>query len=126
MSASAILKLQKVGFTTEQVEALADFMDTQSASKADVEAATHKLDKSITSVRSDLDLSIAAVRSELENLVHKVDMSIAGVKGDLRLVESGLRAEMKQIEQRSTIKIGTMMVVAVGILLAAMRFMLIH
>ena len=86
MSASAILKLQKVGFTTEQVEALADFMDTQSASKADVEAATHKLDKSITSVRSDLDLSIAAVRSELENLVHKVDMSIAGVKGDLRLV----------------------------------------
>jgi hypothetical protein len=32
MSASAILKLQKVGFTTEQVEALADFMDTQSAS----------------------------------------------------------------------------------------------
>jgi hypothetical protein len=59
-------------------------------------------------------------------LVHKVDMSIAGVKGDLRLVESGLRAEMKQIEQRSTIKIGTMMVVAVGILLAAMRFMLIH
>ena len=53
-------------------------------------------------------------------------MSIAGVKGDLRLVESGLRAEMKQIEQRSTIKIGTMMVVAVGILLAAMRFMLIH
>ena len=37
MSASAVLKLQKVGFSIEQVEALADFMDTQTASKVDLE-----------------------------------------------------------------------------------------
>ena len=31
MSASAVLKLQKVGFTAAQVEALAEFMDAQGA-----------------------------------------------------------------------------------------------
>ena len=36
MSASAILKLQRVGFTSEQVEALADLVDSQAASKADL------------------------------------------------------------------------------------------
>lgn len=115
MSASAILKLQKAGFTSEQVEALADFMDTQAASKADLVGET------------------SAIRSDLERVEHKLDMKIAevkadvaGVKSDLRLVENGLRAEMKQIEQRMTIKLGGMIVVAVGVLMAAMRYFTIH
>jgi len=90
MGASAILKLQKVGFTTEQVEALADCMDTQAASKADLEAATHKL-----------DLKIADVKAEVIEV----------------------RSEMKLLEQRMTIKLGGMMMVAVGILLAAIRYL---
>ena len=40
MGASAVLKLQKIGFTVEQVEAVADLVDTQAASKADLLAAT--------------------------------------------------------------------------------------
>lgn len=44
MGASAVLRLQKVGFSAEQVEALADFMDTQAAGKADLKAAEHRLD----------------------------------------------------------------------------------
>ncbi len=93
MSASAILKLQKVGFTSEQVEALADFMDTQAASKADLEAATHKLDLKIAEVKAD----------------------VAEVGSDLKL-----------LEQRMTIKLGGMMMVGVGILLAAIRDLPAH
>lgn len=108
MSASAILKLQKAGFTSEQVEALADFMDTQAASKADLERVEHKLETQVAETRAELKADIAAVKS------------------DLRLVENGLRAEMKQIEQRMTIKLGGMIVVAVGVLMAAMRYFTIH
>ena len=36
MSATAILKLEKAGFTREQVEALAEYLDGQLATKADL------------------------------------------------------------------------------------------
>jgi hypothetical protein len=58
MSASAVLKLQKVGFTIEQVEALADFMDTQAASKADLFKET------------------AAIRGDLEGAEHRLETRI--------------------------------------------------
>jgi|GEM_PF-5779263 len=44
MSVSAILKLQAAGFSVEQVTALADLIDTQAASKSDLEATEHRLD----------------------------------------------------------------------------------
>ena len=47
MSAAAILKLQASGFTSEQVSALAELIDTQVATKADVEAAEHRLELKI-------------------------------------------------------------------------------
>jgi len=36
VSATAILKLEKAGFTREQVEALAEYLDGQLATKADL------------------------------------------------------------------------------------------
>lgn len=63
MSASAILRLQKAGFTAEQVEALADFMDSQAASKADLERAEHRLEAQIVSVESKMQLLESGLRS---------------------------------------------------------------
>lgn len=54
MSASAILKLQRAGFSTEQVEALAELIDTQAASKTDLDAAEHRLDSRILETKTDL------------------------------------------------------------------------
>jgi len=48
MSASAILRLQAAGFSQDQVTALADLIDTQAASKTDVEGAEHRLQTKIT------------------------------------------------------------------------------
>lgn len=56
MSASAILKLQAAGFTTEQVTALADLIDTQAASKSDVEASEHKLELRFSKVDAEMTL----------------------------------------------------------------------
>ncbi len=115
MSASAILKLQKAGFSSEQVEALADFMDSQAASKADVERVEHRLETLIAEARAESKAGLVGVES-----------NVTGVKSELRLVENGLRAELKQIEQRMTIKLGGMLVVMTGILLTAMRCLMAH
>jgi hypothetical protein len=68
MSASAILKLQAVGFTSEQVTALADLIDTQAATKSDVEGAEHRLETKISAVESRLELKIEAVKSDVNLL----------------------------------------------------------
>lgn len=54
MSASAILKLQTVGFTTEQVTALADLIDTQAATKADLEGSEHRLELKMAKIDADV------------------------------------------------------------------------
>lgn len=112
MSASAVLKLQKVGFTTEQVEALADFMDTQAASKADLEREANAIRVEISEVRTE----IAEVRSELK-------AEIASVKSDLRQEATRLESAIELAKRDITIKLGGMLVIVTGVLLAAIRYM---
>jgi len=69
MSANAILKLQKVGFTAEQVEALADLIDTQAASKADLEKTEHRLDTRIIEVKAELKTDLARLEARLVWLI---------------------------------------------------------
>ena len=126
MGASAVLKLQKVGFTIEQVEALADFMDTQAASKADLERGIATVRTEIAETKAELKGDIAAVRSDLEAATHRLDSTIAEVRSDLRLVETNLRGQIAEAESRMTIKLGGMLVVITGILLAAIRYLPPH
>ncbi|MDR3517505.1 MAG: hypothetical protein P4M00_17000 [Azospirillaceae bacterium] len=112
MSASTILKLQKVGFTTEQVEALADFMDIQAASKADLGATKGELKAEIAATKSELNANLAATRSELKANIAELAAEVAEIRSDLKL-----------LEQRMTIKLGGMLVVITGILLAAIRYL---
>lgn len=56
MSAAAILKPQSVGFSAEQVTALAYLVDTQAATKSDLEASEHRLELKIEAVKSDVNL----------------------------------------------------------------------
>ena len=112
MSASAVLKLQKVGFTAEQVEALADFMDTQAASKADLEAAAHGLNSRI----EELDHKLS---SQIEVVEHRTDLKFADIRSEMTLI----RADMRAQEQRMIIKLGGMMVVAVGVIVTLVKLL---
>ena len=105
MSASAVLKLQKAGFTTEQVEALADFMDTQAASKADLTEVKNELKTDLAETRAEMKADLAETRAEL--------------KADL----AELRSEVRLLEQRMTIKLGSIVFLAVGLLFAAIRYL---
>ena len=52
MSANAILKLWSVGFSAEQVGALAELIDSQSATKPDLEATEHRLELKIEALKT--------------------------------------------------------------------------
>ena len=80
MSASAILRLQAAGFSTEQVTALAELIDTQAAAKSDVEASEHRIELKLGDVKSELRTEIAGVKAEL-----KAD--VAGVKADVLVLK---------------------------------------
>jgi hypothetical protein len=62
MSATALLNLSKAGFTDAQVTALAEYFDSQMATKDDVSELKLDFEK----VRSELKLDIEKVRSDLE------------------------------------------------------------
>src|SRR4051795_5823535 len=99
MTAPAILDLERAGFTREQVEALARLIETQTATKADVDEVRHEL----TDAKAELKAVIAAARTDLER-------QIAEVRSDLRV-----------LEHRMTIKLGGIVVTAVAVLGAFLR-----
>ena len=65
MTAIAILKLQKAGFTEEQVEALAEYYEAGTVTESDIAGLENRLDKT----RADLELAIERVRSDLERRI---------------------------------------------------------
>ena len=56
MSATAILRLESAGFTREQVEALAEYLDDQVAKKADLRELELRLEHKIAQTESRLKL----------------------------------------------------------------------
>ncbi|MBU3887962.1 MULTISPECIES: hypothetical protein [unclassified Methylosinus] len=68
MSASAILKLQASGFSVDQVSALAELIDTQAATKVDVEAAKHDLELKIADVKTSLQADSADTKADVRVL----------------------------------------------------------
>ena len=76
MAAAGILKLQRAGFTEEQVEALAEYFDEQMATKADLAAAEARLDSTVQLVRFDLNAGLAAVRAEVATTEARLEAKI--------------------------------------------------
>jgi phage shock protein A len=88
MSAAAILKLQASGFTADQVTALAELIDTQAATKADVDGVEHRLELKIADLKSELKGDIADLKAELKG-------DIAAVKSELRSDIAAVKSELK-------------------------------
>ena len=78
MTAAAILKLQRAGFTEEQVEALAEYFDEQLATKADLAAAEARLNTTIERVRGEIEL----VRGEAKATEARLEIKIEQARAD--------------------------------------------
>lgn len=105
----------KAGFSQEHAEAAADafaeVVAEQVATKQDVKDLGTELRAEIAAVRSE----IAAVRSEMRS-------EFAAVRAEMRTEFAAMRAEIAAAEQRTIIRLGGMLVVLAGILLAAKFF----
>jgi predicted nuclease with TOPRIM domain len=66
MAAAGILKLQRAGFTEQQVEALAEYFDEQMATKADLAAAEARLEATIEQVRGEIKAVEARLETKIE------------------------------------------------------------
>ena len=64
MPAAGILKLQRAGFSEQQVEALAEYFDAQMTTKADLAAAEARLETTIRQVRAELETKIEQARTD--------------------------------------------------------------
>ena len=65
-TATAVLGLEKAGFTREQVEALAAYTETQ-------------LDLSQLVTKADLRAEMAQMRTELQALEHRMTLRLGGI-----------------------------------------------
>ncbi len=97
-------RLKEGGFTDQQAEALAqaeaEFIEQSLAAKRDVKELE-------TAVKRDVKELEVALKRDIEELR-------GGVKRDIEELRADLKREVKELEYRMTIKLGALLVVAVG------------
>lgn len=107
--------LESVGFSRAQAEVqvqmISDVMAATLATKQDLKDLSGSLRTELASVREELKADIANVREEL-----KADIN--GVRQELRLEIKDVRNEIREVEYRLTIKLGTIVSVAIGVAVA--------
>ncbi len=107
-------RLEAGGFTAEQARTFAATL-AEAASGAEL-ATKADVSGSETALRRDLVALETAVKSD-------VDQLRTAVKSDIDQLRTMVKSDLVDLEQRMTIRLGGMLVVAVGVLLAAMRYM---
>ena len=100
-------------FTPEQAEGVADALSE--AFRDDI-ATKDDVAREASSIRAELASEASSIRADLAR-------EIAGVRADMKLMETSIRGEIVQLEQRMTIKLGGMMVVAVTMVAALVKLL---
>ncbi len=99
--------------------AIVDLIHDAVATKVDVAAVCSDLRMTEAVLRAD----ITALGAERHRTEVTLKADIAAVRADLHATESRLRGEIAMIEHRLLTRLGAVVVVAVGIILAAMRYL---
>ncbi len=129
-------RLKEAGFTEQQAEALADaeaeFIEQNLATKRDIA----DVKRDIADVKRDIKELEVTLRNEIKQLdvtlrneIKQLDVMLCGeikqldvtLRGEIKQLDvkieqirSDLARDLKDLEYRMTIKLGTMMVVALG------------
>jgi len=103
-------RLKEAGFTEQQAEALADaeaeLIEQNLATKRDIA----DIKRDIADVKRD----IADVKRDIKELEFTLRNEIKQLDVKIEQIRSDLARDLKDLEYRMTIKLGTMMVVAVA------------
>ena len=113
--------LTDAGFSKTQAEALLDAVgeshDTL-ATRADLQALGQKTDAEFANVHA----SLQALELAVSKCATKTEL--AGVQAALQSLEQKSEAERRELEMRMTIRLGAMLVVATGLQIAILGFLL--
>ena len=99
-------RLEGAGFPPKQAG------DTAEALAEAMSGAEHATTADITGLRTELKAEIAALRAEL--------------KAEIAALRAELKAEIELLRRDLTIRLGSMMIIAVGIIQAAIRYLPPH
>lgn len=115
-----VKRLKEAGFSEQQAEALAeaeaDLFETTLASKQDIA----DLKREIETARTELKREIEAVRTELK---HEIETVHTELKREIEAVRVKLEYEIRAAEQRMAMKLGSLMVVAVGVVATLVKLL---
>jgi len=117
------------------VDAMERDMSTLLASKSDIAMLRQDLDgarmatkSDIAMLRQDLDAARAATKSDIAMLRKEVDAARAATQGDAALLRQALATtsvlfskELELLKSSMQVRLGSMLVVAVGVLFAALK-----
>lgn len=84
--------------------------------RGDLEKTEASLRADLASLRGDLEQTEASLRGDLASL--RADLEKTALRDDLEKTETSLRADMRALEHRMTIKLGGIVSLALGILVA--------
>ncbi|MGH8511599.1 MAG: hypothetical protein ACREU8_09530 [Gammaproteobacteria bacterium] len=131
-------RLKEAGFTEQQAEALADaeaeLIEQNLATKRDIA----EIKRDIKELEVTLRKEIKQLEVTLHSAIKELDVTLRGeikeldvtLRGEIKQLDvkieqirSDLARDLKDLEYRMTIKLGTMMVVAVGATAALVRLL---
>ena len=129
----AVKKLKEVGFDEAQAEAVVrmvgEAFDDSVATKVDIAELRIEIQEvrgEIQEVRVDLSTQGAELRAEIQEVRGEIrevraDLSTQGVES--RAEAKAIRAELRELEQRMTIKLGGLLVLALTLLTAINKWL---
>ncbi|MGH8612836.1 MAG: coiled-coil domain-containing protein [Gammaproteobacteria bacterium] len=126
-------RLKEAGFTEQQAEALADaeaeLIEQNLATKRDIEEVKRDIEevkREIEEVKreiADVKREITGVKRDIKELEVTLRNEIKQLDVKIEQIRSDLARDLKDLEYRMTIKLGTMMVVAVGAMAALVKLL---
>ncbi|MGH8490829.1 MAG: coiled-coil domain-containing protein [Gammaproteobacteria bacterium] len=108
-------RLKEGGFTDQQAEALAqaeaEFIEQSLAAKRDLKELEVALKRDLKEIEVALKRDLKELEIALKRDIEEIR---GGVKRDIEGLRADLKRDMKELEYRMTIKLGALLVVAVG------------
>src|SRR5579885_2859763 len=117
-----VKRLKEAGFAEPQAEAVTTVL--RDAREADLSQLATKTDLEFhrQATKADLDALRHELKSDADTLRHELKSELDAHRQATNADFAAVRAELRELEQRLTIRLGSMIVVATGVLLAAKFF----
>jgi len=116
-----IKTLEKAGMSEKQAEAITTgILRAHEVAGLATKADLRELQ---AQTKADLREEMAALRTDLQELRAETKADLQAVKTEIRESQAQTKAEMRELELRMTIKLGSMMIIGIGVLTAVIKFL---